>query len=270
MARFFIIISFRFAASRVFTRPNCVARALDWFRDKGGEGTLLKFRIEDQQDRQEHVAFLDWTAIPPSVHPLGGELPPKRLIKKCQQLESLARAVMSIAEREGSRNLRIVDFCSGGGHLGILLAHLLPESQVLLVENKEDSLRRAYDRIRGRQKNVSLYQCNLAYFVGQFDVGISLHACGSATDMVLDKCLKAGAHFVSCPCCYGSIRTNSSGQDEEEEGLTYPRSKRFADFGWSVEVGLVHSLLDTCFVTYCKCALMRLLACRVSSNVLGN
>ncbi len=42
---------------------------------------------------------------------------------------------------------RVVDFCSGGGHLGILLAHLLPEAQVLLVENNENSLRRAADRI---------------------------------------------------------------------------------------------------------------------------
>jgi len=46
------------------------------------------------------------------------------------------------------RRPRVVDFCSGGGHLAILLAHLMPEADVYLVENKEDSLRRAAARIR--------------------------------------------------------------------------------------------------------------------------
>ena len=41
----------------------------------------------------------------------------------------------------------VVDFCSGGGHLGILVAHLLPRATVCLVENKEESLRRAVERV---------------------------------------------------------------------------------------------------------------------------
>ena len=40
-----------------------------------------------------------------------------------------------------------MDFCSGGGHLGILLAHLLPNAVVSLVENKDESLRRAMQRV---------------------------------------------------------------------------------------------------------------------------
>lgn len=93
---------------------------------------------------------------------------------------------------------RIVDFCSGGGHLGILLAHLLPSADIVLVENKEDSLRRASDRIRKQGlDNCSLFQCNLAYFFGSFDIGVSLHACGSATDLVMDKCLKVSKKRIS-------------------------------------------------------------------------
>ena len=47
-----------------------------------------------------------------------------------------------------------MDFCSGGGHLGILLAHLLPNAVVSLVENKDESLRRAMQRVEklGKQK----------------------------------------------------------------------------------------------------------------------
>ena len=39
---------------------------------------------------------IDWNSLPQLVHPLGGDLPPERLGKKCQQLENLASAVMSI------------------------------------------------------------------------------------------------------------------------------------------------------------------------------
>ena len=39
--------------------------------------------------------------------------------------------------------------------------------------------------------NCRFFQCNLDYFRGAFDVGLSLHACGLATDLVLAKCLSA-------------------------------------------------------------------------------
>ena len=42
---------------------------------------------------------MDWNALPELVHPLGGELPLKRLEKKCQQLENLAAAVLSIYQK---------------------------------------------------------------------------------------------------------------------------------------------------------------------------
>ena len=78
-------------------------------------------------------AKIDWNALPELVHPLGGQLPPERLDKKCQQLENLTAAVKAMA-RPGQV---IVDFCSGGGHLAIVLAYLLPEAIVYLVENKQ-------------------------------------------------------------------------------------------------------------------------------------
>ena len=114
----------------------------------------------------------------------------------------------------------IVDFCSGGGHLGIVLAHLMPKCHVALVENKEESLLSSVDRLASLGlDNVTLYQCNIDYFVGGFDVGTCLHACGSATDMVQSLCLAARAAFVICPCCYGSIRRSPK--------LTYPKSDKF-------------------------------------------
>lgn len=35
---------------------------------------------------------------------------------------------------------------------------------------------------------------------------VALHACGVATDMVMEHCIQAGAAFVISPCCYGFIQ----------------------------------------------------------------
>lgn len=64
--------------------------------------------------------------------------------------------------------------------------------QVVLVENKEESIEKALMRIENLNlANISVQLSNLEYFTGPFNIGISLHACGSATDLVLQKCLRA-------------------------------------------------------------------------------
>ena len=53
-------------------------------------------------------------------------------------------------------------------------------------------MNRACARIKSlRLKNVTFYLANLDYFTGKFDVGTTLHACGTATDLVLKKCLES-------------------------------------------------------------------------------
>ncbi|GAA6078556.1 glutathione S-transferase C-terminal domain-containing protein isoform X1 [Tachysurus ichikawai] len=93
-----------------------------------------------------------------------------RALRKRQQLNNLVAMVKMLA----GTNHTIVDFCSGGGHVGIVLAHTLPQCRVILIENKEESLVRARDRSSqlGLQ-NISFVQANLDYFVGNFQVGVS-------------------------------------------------------------------------------------------------
>lgn len=45
----------------------------------------------------------------------------------------------------------------------------------------------------------------LVFFVFFF-TQVALHACGVATDMVMEHCIQAGAAFVISPCCYGFIQ----------------------------------------------------------------
>ncbi|XP_050665753.1 glutathione S-transferase C-terminal domain-containing protein homolog [Leptidea sinapis] len=193
---------------RLFTKPGDIEKALQ----------ILTDDLELEMFDNEASESIDWAGIPNGANPAAGHLPDERIIRKSQQLENLALSVTSMAE---DRNL-IVDFCSGSGHLGILIAYLLPNCKVILLENKEQSLLRARNRVHEMGlKNVYFFQCNLDFFIGTFDIGVALHACGVATDLVLDKCLRANAKFVLCPCCYGSLHVT--------DRLTYPRSYKFSN-----------------------------------------
>lgn len=94
--------------------------------------------------------------------------------------------ILQIA-RDGDK---IVDFCSGGGHLGIAIAYLLPKCSIVLLDNKEKSLSSAKERIAklGLQNTV-IIQSNLDYFIGKFQVSSSLTKI---------KCLKPKLSCFSC------------------------------------------------------------------------
>ncbi|XP_036887746.1 glutathione S-transferase C-terminal domain-containing protein isoform X2 [Sturnira hondurensis] len=116
---------------------------------------------------------LDWDHLPAALSPKEGKMSSDRALRKQQQLNNLVYVVANQA-KPGDR---IVDFCSGGGHVGIVLAHMLPLCQV------------------------------------------ALHACGVATDMVIELCVKTRAAFVTCPCCYGFIQNTSK--------FNFPKSEQF-------------------------------------------
>ncbi|XP_015112657.1 glutathione S-transferase C-terminal domain-containing protein homolog [Diachasma alloeum] len=159
---------------------------------------------------------IDWGEIPFEANPDGGSLPSTRSKRKFQQLENLCRPVLKLAKPGDV----IVDFCSGSGHLGILIAYLRKNCTVILLENKEESLNRSKLRVKKlKLDNVRFYQCNLDYFKGKFDIGTSLHACGVATDLVIQHCIRRNAVFVCCPCCYGSV--------QDCLNISYPRSNVF-------------------------------------------
>lgn len=87
-----------------------------------------------------------------------GELLASRFDRKKSQLKSLTIEVLKIAQPSDI----IVDFCSGTGHLGFLIAKLLPKCHVIVLENKEESINRAKVKAKILElKNVTFYQCNL-------------------------------------------------------------------------------------------------------------
>ncbi|XP_032317035.1 glutathione S-transferase C-terminal domain-containing protein isoform X2 [Camelus ferus] len=111
---------------------------------------------------------LDWDTLPAAVSPKEGKMSSDRALRKQQQLNNLIYVVTNQA-RPGDR---IVDFCSGGGHVGIVLAYMLPSCQVTLIENKELSLIHAKKRSDELGlSNIWFIQANMEYFTGMFNIG---------------------------------------------------------------------------------------------------
>lgn len=209
---------------RTYTKDKDIEKALQSIT----EGMELPI-----SDNEFKPAFR-WEDIPVHANPYSGYLPTTRVQRKSEQLENLVLAVLSMAT-DGDV---IVDFCCGSGHLGIVLAYLLPKCTIILLENKEQSLGRAKERVQEmRLKNVYYYQCNLDFFIGEFDIGVGLHACGIATDLILDKCLKQNARFVLSPCCYGAIQDTCR--------MEYPRSKKFSSVHFKEYLSIAHAADQT-------------------------
>ena len=135
--------------NRCFTRQNDIESSLEMIKN-----SEILVNLDDLFCKDD---LLDWTNIPFEATPEGGHLPTNRLQKKIHQLECLCKPVLKLAKPGQT----IVDFCSGGGHLGILLAYLLPKCNVILLENKSESMKKAKYRLyKLSLNNIIFYQCN--------------------------------------------------------------------------------------------------------------
>lgn len=200
----------------------------------------------------------------------------ERAWRKEMQLFNMIECVLALLPDRGpstkqQRAIRIVDFAGGTGHLAVPLALLLPHCKVVCVDLKKWSLDLLHRRVDGlndedgteeseEQKskdshklpvqanatrtskilpNLSTYYGSIQSYPEHFDIGISLHACGEASDWVLRKCIQKKASFVVCSCCCGKLRQEaknpyvyqSTGVNDKE--ISYPQSKAFASLGQS-------------------------------------
>ncbi|ETE71115.1 Glutathione S-transferase C-terminal domain-containing protein, partial [Ophiophagus hannah] len=183
--------------------------------------------LPNECQQNTSTAFKESENIPEEIQFIGGPRPTitklmvgkmsaDRALRKQQQLNNLIALVTKLAKPGDV----IVDFCSGGGHVGIVLGYILPLCQIILVENKEQSLICAEKRSDELGlHNIWFIQANMDNFKGSFNIGVALHACGVATDMVIEHCIKVGAAFVISPCCYGFIQNTSK--------FAFPQSHQF-------------------------------------------
>mmetsp|Transcript_9729 Transcript_9729/g.19151 ORF Transcript_9729/g.19151 Transcript_9729/m.19151 type:complete len:646 (+) Transcript_9729:397-2334(+) len=85
--------------------------------------------------------------------------------------------------------------------------------------------------------NLYTYHGTIQNYPKRFEIGVSLHACGEASDWTLRKCLDQKSSWVVCGCCCGKLRRDagnpyvyqSTGGNEKE--VSYPQSRVFACLG---------------------------------------
>jgi len=156
---------------------------------------------------------LEWSTFPEAATLQGASLPADRIERKTLQIENMiwhARILIrqlltrsNVAQRSA---LHIVDFCGGSGSISLPLAVLYPEHRFTMVDCKSASVDMARERAASAGvSNLRIVEQKIEDFAEPFDLGLALHACGSATDLVLQACLRTSAAFVLCSCCVGKV-----------------------------------------------------------------
>jgi hypothetical protein len=119
--------------------------------------------------------------------------------------------------RRRFRGGRVVDMAAGHG----LLAHLMlllddSSSSAVAIDvtlpassaRLHDALEQSWPRLAGRITFVSDELKALPLLAT--DVVVSSHACGTLTDVILDRAMEAGARVAVLPCCH-DVETCDSG-----------------------------------------------------------
>ena len=87
------------------------------------------------------------------------QLPPKWKVRKQAQIQSLLRHATRLLPLGG----HAVEFCCGGGYVGLALAALRPDASVLLTDMNSISLAFAKERMEKLGlSNVTILRCELS------------------------------------------------------------------------------------------------------------
>ena len=178
--------------------------------------------------------------VPRPIDPISA-LPADRFERKREQLANMV-AVVSLAApwlsmdssawpRGAETPPLIVDFCSGSGHLGLLLAACFPQCRVVIADWNVRSLEIARERLRkvpALARRVEVLRCDVhAAFSRAFDLGVALHACGDLTDRAISHCIAQRAAYVVCPCCVGKVGMARPPTCSAVDPMPFPRSAHF-------------------------------------------
>eukprot|EP00929_Paragymnodinium_shiwhaense_P005604 TRINITY_DN10780_c0_g1_i2.p1 TRINITY_DN10780_c0_g1~~TRINITY_DN10780_c0_g1_i2.p1 ORF type:complete len:365 (+),score=51.62 TRINITY_DN10780_c0_g1_i2:107-1201(+) len=154
------------------------------------------------------VDELDWKSVPPGLDPADGDLDDDRAKRKRDQIASLAGYCLASAAMD-TKAATVVEFGAGSGHLGILLAYLRPDANVVLVECQSHGCGRARRRVEALGiSNCEVFEGTVDAFANTgrpFDLAVGLHTCGLLADAVLNLAVSRGAAYCVCPCCYGQV-----------------------------------------------------------------
>lgn len=131
--------------------------------------------------------------------------------KKAQELVALLQEIRRCLPSSEKRPLTLLDAAAGKSYVGILVAEFLLERRpnAKIVSLERDGARVSQSRLAGQRVRS---EARLEFLEGEVgsvelwpekvNLAVGLHACGSASDDVIDSAIIAGARaLLLAPCC---------------------------------------------------------------------
>lgn len=240
--RFVELTGFLSSASEIWKPRPFILDELPWEEEFGGLASWLR-RLEEGQVDQLSIEIMNGRSLagfpgaPPelvrlqdealsltalgavggaevsaALLPRQGELRRSVPGRKWRQVEYFAAAVMELLPDDV---VRVVDWCAGKGCLGRTVSFLsgLP---ALLLERREALREQALEAATRSGANCSftpldVFDDQAALLLGEDTAVVGLHACGSLTDELLEKCVSRKVRSLAVSsCCYNKLREGSS------------------------------------------------------------
>jgi hypothetical protein len=151
--------------------------------------------------------------------------------------------------RRRFRGGRVVDLACGHGLLAHILLLLDDSSPHALAVDRQlpanaqrlsHELIRSWPRLQGRVRYQAIDIQSVE--ITDTDLVVSVHACGTLTDTVLDMAVAAGARVAVLPCCHDLGRCDSGGLEGWLDGPTAvdaTRAARLRQRGYRVLTGTI-------------------------------
>jgi hypothetical protein len=144
--------------------------------------------------------------------------------KKARELTGLLAELARI----GRRRL-VVDAAAGHAYAGLVAAELLGVERLVVIEREPERGARCRLAAQALTQPLALDVRvgpvgDAALWPGEPDVVIALHACGPASDDVLDRATAARARWILlAPCCYGRTVPFAARAEASAEALGVAR-----------------------------------------------
>lgn len=124
-------------------------------------------------------------------------------LQKAHELAAMLRELSRIR-----RGAHLIDAAAGKASVGLVAAELLPIGALTVIERDPKRIAACRDAIgrMSRALPVDLRESDVSgAWPREADAVVALHACGRASDTVIDRAIESDARFLFLvPCCYGA------------------------------------------------------------------
>lgn len=189
----------------------------------------LKSEICLAPEKYDHKSPIEWLFLPkylvPDCMSMGTYLAGKRkdwrglanrimhCRRKRSQIEIILSFITETMSTTGRTSIKVLDVCGGRGDLSMILAWMHPSWSITLVDKNICALQQAeYRALNLGMKNMKTHEIDLftvtsshVIMQNDYDLVVGLHACGSLTDMILEKFGPMTQRMLIATCCFGKM-----------------------------------------------------------------